>query len=367
MVSSEDVAAPAAVSGEPAVAVAGVASEVQTPFGGEQPASDTEETGVTPESDSELPDRYPEDIPVAILSLILAASPFLPWYRMPLGRTTAITASGWATGTWGPMITFIGVLSLMLVILRRAGVRVSLPVADAHIHEGVGWLSIIGAVIKFRMVPVSAPFGMERSWGAWVAIASAFLLAFVAGRMSSATPLVTIPGWFRGRAGRIGIALMLVVAGGAAAFGMTNTVDVQKLATGRTGGRTGNLSSPPSVVQNAYPKCAKEFPKPTDAQPKSGVESKQGTPCVFTFEHTSSIDQMLAFYKRELTKAGYEYQVQSSKVPTVPGHALTFSSPECGQMSIQRAAGAKTTTVIVVVGGKCITLPSPSGTPSPSK
>lgn len=302
-------------------------------------------------------ERHPEDIPILVLSVLLAASPFLPWYKIGVGVGSS-SASGWETGTWGPMITFLGLMSAALVVLRRANVRVGLPVSDSHIHEGVGWLSLVGAVIKFRAVPAIPPTA-NGTWGIWVAIGLAFILAFTAGRMSSSSPLVMLPGWFRGTAGKIGIALLGVTIAGAVAFGITNTVSTP-------GSKPG--AKPPgasNVIANRFPKCAAKFPRPSDAKPRQGVEPTGRTPCVFTFESSRTTASLIKFYKAELTKAGFTYQVVPSRSPEF-GEALTLSAPTCGQMSISRTQGATATTVIVVTGGQCPTSRPTSGSPKPT-
>src|SRR5439155_16474868 len=96
-------------------------------------------------------ESYGTDIPVAIMSALLAASAFLPWYKGPAGYR--ITSTGWGSGTWGPLIFFLGVGSLALVVLRRLGVTVSLPVEESLFHEGAGWVALVGAVIKSRFRP----------------------------------------------------------------------------------------------------------------------------------------------------------------------------------------------------------------------
>ncbi|MGH2828896.1 MAG: hypothetical protein ACRDJM_00280 [Actinomycetota bacterium] len=309
---------------------------------------------IEPAGEPEIPDRSPEDIPIMVVSAIMAGSVFLPWYRLKIGTGTTATATGWASGTWGPMIFFLGVLSLALAVLRRRGKRVNMPVPDSYVHEGAGWLSLIGAIIKLRLAPKSS-LGVSMGWSPLMipTIASAFILAFLAGRMSGSVPLVSLPGWFRGAAGRIGLALLALVIGGAVAFGTLNDVDVTALSQGRasgTGSNTGRGTSP-DVIKNRFPKCAGTFPRPADAKPKDAVEQKPPNPCVFTYTSTRTPEQLLSFYKTELTKAGYTY----AELPgsSTVGRALTFSKPTCGSMSMQTDATKKLTNVIVVLGGVC--------------
>lgn len=314
-----------------------------------------------------LPERYPEDIPVMVVSAILAGSVFLPWYKLSSAfRQSTVTASGWETGTWGPMIFFLGLASLIVAVLRRANVRVGLPVADSHLHEGIGWAAIIGAVIKLRAVPKEQGIQMGWTWGIIVAIVAAFLLAFLAGRMSGSMTFTTIPGWFRGKAGKIGLAVLLLAAGGSAAFGITQNVSPYALATGRPTQGTGDGGISNNVLRNKFPKCAEGFPRPADAKPREGVEQKGQSPCVFTYATGETPDELLTFYKAELAKEGWTFTPIPSRAEGA-GHAMTFAAPKCGSMSMQRAQGSDESNVIVAVGGPCPTFrPGSGSTPTSS-
>lgn len=312
-----------------------------------------------------LPERYPEDIAIIVVSAILAGSVFLPWYKLSSAfRQSTVTASGWETGTWGPMILFLGLASLVVAGLRRANVRVGLPVADSHLHEGIGWAAIIGAVIKLRAVPKEQGIQMGWNWGIIVAIVAAFVLAFLAGRMSGSMPFTTIPGWFKGRAGKIGLAVLVLAVAGSAAFGVTQNISPYSLATDGGDGGDGGLGN--SVLRDQFPKCAEGFPRPADAKPREGVEQRGQISCVFTYATAMTPDELLKFYETELKKAGYTFTPIPSRGEGV-GHAMTFTAPKCGSMSLQRAQGASESNVIVAVGGPCPTArpgSTPTSTPS---
>lgn len=303
-----------------------------------------------------LPERYPEDIPIMVVSAILAASTFLPWYRLKTLVPSPPTATGFETGTWGPMIFFLGLASLLVGVLRRAKVRVGLPIADSHFHEFVGWIAIVGAVIKLRALPVDASGAMERSWGVFVAIGAAFVLAFLAGRMSGSAPFTTIPGWFRGRAGTLGLAMLAIVVAASAALGVTLNQGPKDLNPVAQGGST-------NVLEGKFPACSKGFPRVDDAKPLQGFEG-QGQGCVFTYTSAKTTDDILTFYKSELTKAGYRYEELASRGDAA-GIALRLTAPSCGSMAIQPAQDGKGVTVIVAFGGPCPSAQaSPAATPS---
>lgn len=349
----------------PAAESPGVAVLGQTPAG-EPAAGEGAGEGATPLDAPSRPERYREDVPIMVASAALAASPFLPWYKMKVFGNSTAYASGWETGTWGPMIAFLGALSLAVAVLRRLRVGVGLPFPDATIHEGAGWLAIVGAVIKFRAAPAAGAFRMSWHWPIFVAVAAAFALAFLAGRMSSTAPFVSIPGWFRGKAGAIGLATIALAVGGAGAFGSINDIDVQQVALGRPPTADGKspLKAPPNILRGEFPDCAKDFPKPSGAKPREAVTTSDTNPtCVFTFTSTQSPDALLAFYKAELPKAGITF-VELEGRTNLGGHALQLLKPKCGAMSMSKQQGAKETTVVVTYGGAC---PPPPPTASPKK
>ena len=65
---------------------------------------------------------------------------------------------------------FLGFGSLALVLLRRFGVRLSLPIEEALLHEFAGWIALAGGVIKSRYRP-GAEGLLGISWGLWVGLA----------------------------------------------------------------------------------------------------------------------------------------------------------------------------------------------------
>ncbi|MHB8510557.1 MAG: hypothetical protein ACYDCC_00085 [Actinomycetota bacterium] len=287
--------------------------------------------------------RYPEDIPVAIISLILAGSAFLPWYKLTfIGGGKTLTTSGWATGTWGPMVAILGALSAVLAILRIAGVRVKLPYPDATIHEGVGWIALIGTVVKFRVVP-KGPGGspaMSFHWLIFIAAGAALILAMLAGRMSKISPFAAVHNWFAEKAGKIGALLLVLAVGGSVAFGMTNKVDVVKLAYGTS---TSTLRGTQGVFtpKGEFPKCLSGFPHPADAAAQSGTERPT---CSVSFLTKLSINDVLAFYKTAFDKSGQKYKVGS---PPGGYQAMCLESPLKAVVYIVRASATANQTSVV--------------------
>jgi hypothetical protein len=275
------------------------------------------EEPVLPKSAPEV-ERYPQDIPVAILSAILAGSAFLPWYRSSGGGPSP---SGWTSGTWGPIILALGVGSFLLIVLRRIKVAVGLPFEESLVHEAIGWVSLIGIALKSRFRPGSDLFGV--GWGIYVAIGAAVPLLLIAGRMSPHAPLVVRPGWFRGRAGRIGIVVIAVVLAGGATFATRNAVDLK--------GTVGtNRRLPPGTVRG-LPKCAESFPLPKNTKPTFGVGDKDAPTCQAYFSDERSLADTVAAFKEALDKDGWVYTTQQQS-PAVT--QFDISKPRCGQLYV---------------------------------
>ncbi|MEX2554784.1 MAG: hypothetical protein WEB06_04030 [Actinomycetota bacterium] len=280
---------------------------------------------------------YREDIPIAIVSAVLAASTFMPWYKGQGALDVGISA--WSSGTWGPIMFFLGVGSLLLIILRRAGVRLSLPFEEALLHELAGWVALAGGVIKSRYRP-GAEGLLGVSWGLWVGLGAAFLLAFLAGRMSPHAPLVRRPKWYRQKGGALAALLLLVVIAGAAVFGTMNSASLTGAPID-----SGDL---PGLVRGRLPTCAGAFPLPEIVKPVQGVEQ----PCQAHLQSERSAEEVVAAMKDTLERAGWSVGVGESGTTST----LTLTKPQCATVAVIEADQGS---VALVAFGICAT-PSPS-------
>jgi hypothetical protein len=287
-------------------------------------------------------DRYTTDIPVLVIAALLAGSTFLPWYKSQPGF--GLTVTGWQSGTWGPIVFFLAVGSVVLVALRRLGVHVSLPVEESLIHEGTGWIALIGGVIKRWMQP--GPSGLlDASYGVWVAIVAALLLVVVAGRMSPQAPLVRRPGWQKGTAGLVGMIVLGVVVAGSAVFATINEASLQ--ATNPRG----DLFA--GTVRGRMPDCAKDFPLPEGVKPQYGFGT--GATCQAQLTSAASPAEVTAAFKKLLTSKKWTY----AEVKGAPGSTiLTITKPRCATLAVvpDPEAGA----IAAVAFTPCAS-PSPTG------
>lgn len=296
-----------------------------------------------PETDApaaHVRETYPEDIPVAIVSAALAASTFFPWYQGAAGLERSISA--WASGTWGPIIFFLGVGSFLLVGLRRLGVRLSLPFEEALLHELAGWVALAGGVIKSRYRP-GAEGTLGIGWALWLGLGAAFLLAFLAGRMSPHAPLVRRPKWYREKGGVLAAVLIVAVVAGASVFGAINKTE----PVGAFDGGTGDL---PGLVRGRLPDCAGSFPVPSIMRPIQGLEQ----PCQAHLQSERPATEVVNAMRQALTEAGWKVTVGETQGTTT----LNITAPSCATAAV---VGTDEGSVSVIAFGICAT-----GTPTPS-
>lgn len=295
--------------------------------------------------------RYSGDLLVALLAAALAAATFLPWYKtvVPAGATgvKSIGASGWATGTWGPVIFFLCLASVALIGLRRLGVKVSLPVEEPLVHEAVGWVSVIGVVIKSRAIPDFSAFAQEtRSLGIWVALGAAFVLAILAGRMSPRASVVLLPGWYRGTAGVTGAAVLLIAIGGGVGLGFVNDAG---------GVSAPKVERPSEVKADIAPKgtlhrCARGFPIPAGFTIDESSSRKAGNfeVCIVTLSSKQDVKKLNPVVQSALKKAGWKFNVIAATDVLVQ---LELKAPSCGTVFLSPP--------------RTFTPPSPGASPSP--
>ena len=291
-------------------------------------------------------DHYATDVPLAVVAALLAASTFLPWYRGPSGFDVSVT--GWASGSWGPLVLFLAAGSLALVALRRFGVKVSLPVEESLLHEGAGWLALVAAVVKSRFRPGPANF-LGASYGVWVAIGAAALLIILAGRMSPHAPLVLRPGWMRGKAGVVGMVVLGVMVAGSAVFGVTNKPSLTA---------EGGPDVFPGTVRGRLPDCAKGFPVPRDVKPELGFGT--GSTCQAQLTSSRSPTELAVAFRELLKSNRYTF----TEVAGAPGSTVfTITKPRCATLAV---VPGETGSVAAVAFSICATPTAPPRTPSPS-
>jgi hypothetical protein len=239
-------------------------------------------------------DKPLAELGVAVFAAMLAASVFLPWYHNAPG-----TVSGWASGTWGPIIFFLSLTAIAVVVLRRARIGVAFPVEPTLVIEAVGWICVIGLILK-RYFPPKA-FGFKLPTDGWIFVSLAFALglALLAGIASSNAAFVLRPGWLKGRAGRIGVVVLVIALAGGLSFGFTNTAVSTAVPKAR--------APQPASTYKGLPPCARTYkmPTPVGFTPLSGTQIKGFTNCNALFTTTIGLDPGYKRFVAALQKAGW--------------------------------------------------------------
>jgi hypothetical protein len=106
-------------------------------------------------------------------SLVLVLSPFMDWYAatQPNGLTLSVT--GWHTGALGELVFFVGLLTLILLALREAGMGLPDSVPEPFVLIGLGVLATIFTLVRLASVPDTYFPSAARGIGLWIALLAA--------------------------------------------------------------------------------------------------------------------------------------------------------------------------------------------------
>ncbi len=271
--------------------------------------------------------RHREDIPVAIGAIVLAVSVFLPWYEFP-GAADSVNA--WQSGTWGPVTFFLALGSLVVIALRNLRIPVGLPVSESVLQEAVGWICTGLALVKARVIPQGMqPVGFLLSTPAatFLAVAAGLSMALAASRVSGKVPIVFLPGWHKGRAGKTGVVLLGLIVAGAVAFAFGNTSP-----SGSPGPRA-RKRPVANQVFGRIPECATGFPIPASLalQPGEGYNGSGRIPCFASFIGNKTHDEAAKAFTDELNKAKYAFRSSQSAPGTT---TFVLTQPQCGTVSV---------------------------------
>jgi hypothetical protein len=272
-----------------------------------------------------------EDLPIAGAAALLAGATFFPWYR-GFGRT----ASGFETGTWGPVIFFLALASMLTIALRRLRLPLTLPFEESLLHEGVGWISVIAVIVKASRTPaINGVPGMGVAWGIWPALAAALALGFLGAQMSPRAPLVIRPDWYRGAGGAAAALILATAVTGSVAAAASVSYDLRGALLARVGITP---QSPPKIVRNRLPDCANGFPIPPAVRPTIGFEARRpGGLCLAQLRSTQPPQRLVVLYERQLRRAGWQFGTSSAS----PGQVATLqlTSPRCGTVAFVPGLG----------------------------
>jgi hypothetical protein len=106
-----------------------------------------------------------------LFGLLLAMSALTGWYTGQ-GNGTTVSVIGWHTGTIGKIVLFLGLVAVLLVVLREAGVAMPASVPESLIAIGIGSLATILVLVRLISIPDDFFFA-NRGVGIWLSLACA--------------------------------------------------------------------------------------------------------------------------------------------------------------------------------------------------
>lgn len=304
-------------------------------------------TDVPPVPDAPAVIERPRDELIAgVACAVLAITVFLPWYKRPFA---GLSASGWSSGTWAPIVFFLALAGVAVVVLRLRKIPVSFPVDHALVLEGIGWLAVAGIVIK-RFLPPRTPYGgYSASIGLFIALFAAVGVALLGGRVSSAAPMMIRPGWFADRAGKTGTGILAVALIAGLIFGVTNSTEPASPSGSRVTQVTPRMKN-----FKGFPPCGKEagFPVPAGVTASKGSlfdgQPPQPKVCLMYFTSSLSVKTVLGRFRAAFLKQGWKVNVAANQYAA---GSLAITGPKwCGTTSFIKepppSPGGKTRNVV---------------------
>jgi hypothetical protein len=271
-------------------------------------------------------ERPRDEALLGLACAVLVASVFFPWYK--LGTVRSVT--GWASGTWGPVVLFLALAGLGVVALRRVRVAVVFPVDHSLVLEAIWWVSVAAIVVK-RFFPPKIQFlgGLGSTWGFFVAMFAALAVALLGGRVSTGSPFVVRPGWFAGRAGKLGAGLLVVALAAGAAFGFTNSSEPKQGSA-----QQAPVVAPQTKQGKGLGPCAAQvrFPVPSGVTAKNWFAQTTGQTqfCAQILEAKLPVERVVSLYKVALRKAGWGFSQVANQYAK---SSFSLTKPRCGTLS----------------------------------
>ena len=227
------------------------------------------------------------------------------------------------------------IAAVAIVALRFARISISFPVPHSLMLEGIGWLAVLGVLLKRFFRPENLGIAGVFEGGFWLALVAAVAVAMLASRLSKDIPVVVLPGWFKGSAGAVGAAILVASLGAGVAFGLTNSVQKAREAHQQQGMR-GTLDDNTSARQEeGLPACAEEarFPVPAGVEAVRGVSMDAPTAfCSAELQSELPLRQVIDRYRAALREAGWTIQALPDQAPGV--RLFLITEPECGTLVI---------------------------------
>lgn len=106
-----------------------------------------------------------------LFGVLLALSALTGWYTGE-GNGTTVSVIGWHTGTIGKIVLVLGLATVLLFVLREAGVELPPAVPESLVTIALGSVATILVLVRLISIPDSFFFA-NRGIGIWISLACA--------------------------------------------------------------------------------------------------------------------------------------------------------------------------------------------------
>ena len=106
-----------------------------------------------------------------VFGLLLAMSALTGWYTGE-GEGTTVSIIGWHTGAIGKIVLFVGLATVLLVVLREFGISLPAAVPESLLAILLGSMATILVLVRLISIPDTFFFA-GRGVGIWLSLACA--------------------------------------------------------------------------------------------------------------------------------------------------------------------------------------------------
>jgi hypothetical protein len=106
-----------------------------------------------------------------VFGLSLTLSALTGWYTGS-GEGTTVSVIGWHTGTVGKVVFFLGLLTMLLVVLREVGVDLPSAIPESLVAIAIGSVATILVLVRLISIPDTFFFA-SRGIGIWISLVCA--------------------------------------------------------------------------------------------------------------------------------------------------------------------------------------------------
>lgn len=106
-----------------------------------------------------------------LFGMLLAVSALTGWYSRD-GVGPPVSVIGWNTGTIGKVVLFLGLATVLLVVLRELGVDMPAAVPESLIAIVLGSVATILVLVRIVSIPDTF-FDASRGVGIWISLVCA--------------------------------------------------------------------------------------------------------------------------------------------------------------------------------------------------